>query len=107
MMSDLRDKAITLANRPYRVVVFLDKTTEGDSIYVALNPELEGCVSQGDTPEEAIGNLKMAREDFIYFLLEDELDVPEPQYLSSNTILTISEDMPSDNQSIENKLHYA
>jgi len=81
-MPDLREQAQRLANRPYRSVVFSDKSTEGEPLYVALNPELEGCVSQGDTVAEARHNLDDARVDFIYFLLEDGLSVPEPQFLS-------------------------
>lgn len=90
-MPNLREQAQLLANRPYLSVVFLDKSTEGDPVYVALNPELEGCVSQGDTVEEARHNLNDARVDFVYFLLEDGLNIPEPHFLSPQSpfILTV------------------
>ncbi len=90
-MSSLRGEAKRLADRPYRTIVFLGETTDGEPGYVALNPELEGCVSQGDTPDEALLNLKEARVDYIYFLLEDGLEVPEPQLLSFHTTIFVSD----------------
>jgi predicted RNase H-like HicB family nuclease len=53
--------------------------TTVDTLYIAQNPELPGCKSQGRTPKEAIANLAAARIDFIYFLIEDGLPVPDPQ----------------------------
>ncbi len=68
-----------LACRPYQIMSFLDKTTDGEPVYVALNPELPGCASHGITAEEAVESLNEARVEFIYFMLEDGLDVPEPK----------------------------
>lgn len=47
--------------------------------YLASNPELPGCMSQGETPDEAVDNLRDARALYIRSLLEDGLDVPEPR----------------------------
>ena len=47
--------------------------------YVARHPELRGCMSHGDTPEQAVANLRDARELYIPSLLEDGLDVPLPR----------------------------
>ncbi|MBL1135889.1 MAG: type II toxin-antitoxin system HicB family antitoxin [Chloroflexi bacterium] len=47
-------------------------------MFLARNPELEGCMAQGETPEAAQSNLLEARIDYIYFLLEDGLPVPDP-----------------------------
>lgn len=96
-------KAKELANRPYQIHIFLDETTDDEPIYVAIIPELPGCVAHGDTPEEAKQNIITAKEDFIYFLLEDGLDVPEPQlintYLSVNMIDYLELPENSSNQS--------
>lgn len=46
--------------------------------YVAEHPELEGCVAQGETAEETIANLDVARELWIETRLEDGLQVPQP-----------------------------
>ena len=48
--------------------------------YLARKPDLPGCMSQGDTPEEAVDNLRDARELYIRSLLEDGLDVPLPRH---------------------------
>jgi predicted RNase H-like HicB family nuclease len=84
MMSH-RQKAKVLAARPYTLLVTLDETTNGEPIYVAYILELEGCLSQGNTREEALDNVKAAQVDFIQSLLEDDLPVPEPQTQSTFT----------------------
>ena len=78
-------EAEKLAARPYIDQVIKDETTSGKPIFVALSPELEGCIAQGVTLEEAIQNLKEARIDYIYSLLEDGLPVPKPQVQSTTT----------------------
>ena len=71
-------KAEALAKRGYIVEIYEDKTTDGNDIYLAKCPELPGCMAQGNTIEEAMNNVIKSRIDFIYFLLEDSLAVPEP-----------------------------
>ncbi len=48
-----------------------------DGLWVAECPSLPGCVSQGDTREDAIQNIKEAIEAYIVVLKEDDLPVPE------------------------------
>lgn len=74
-----------LVNRHYSSIVFLDSTTDDEPIYVAIHPELEGCIAQGETILEAKANLETARFDFIEYLLENNLPIPEPQ--DSSTII--------------------
>ena len=62
----------------YETVVNEDTATDGSPCYVARHPELPGCMSHGATPEEAVANLREARELYIRSLLEDGLDVPLP-----------------------------
>ena len=47
-----------------------------ESGYVAYVPSLRGCVSQGETREQALANVKEAIEAYIEALLEDGLPVP-------------------------------
>lgn len=47
-----------------------------ESGYVATVPALPGCVSQGRTRRQALGNAKEAIEAYIEALLEDGLPVP-------------------------------
>ncbi len=47
-----------------------------DGFWVAECPSLPGCVSQGDSREQAITNIKEAIEGYILVLKEDGLPVP-------------------------------
>jgi predicted RNase H-like HicB family nuclease len=77
-MTDLWERAERLAARPYTTEVVRDESTDGEPMFLARHPELPGCQAQGETVDEALHNLNGARLDFIYFLLEDGLPVPEP-----------------------------
>ena len=57
-----------------KYTVILEKGRE--SGYIAHVPALRGCVSQGDSREDAISNIKEAIEVYIEALLEDGLPVP-------------------------------
>ena len=51
-----------------------------DGFWVAECPSLPGCVSQGETREQAVVNIKEAIEGFILVLREDGLPVPEEHF---------------------------
>ncbi|KKK62912.1 hypothetical protein LCGC14_2999580 [marine sediment metagenome] len=61
---------------PYSITVVPDQTTEGSLCYVASHPELPGCMSHGDNPEEAISNLSKAKELYIKTLLRKGESIP-------------------------------
>ena len=44
--------------------------------YVAYAPTLRGCVSQGQTREEALSNFKDAMQLYVETLLEDGILIP-------------------------------
>lgn len=81
--------ATALARRQYQSHVFLDETTDGEPVYVAVVPELPGCNAHGDTVEEALEWLGSAKIDHIWFLLDNNLDVPAPQLLNSGLIFNM------------------
>ena len=47
-----------------------------ESGYVVYVPALKGCVSQGETKEDALKNIREAMEAYVEALLEDGLPVP-------------------------------
>jgi len=47
-----------------------------ESGYVVYCPALKGCVSQGETKEDALKNIKEAMEVYIEALMRDKLPVP-------------------------------
>jgi len=71
-------KAQELAGRGYATIISNDTLSSGETIYLAEHPELVGCLAQGHSVEDALQNLQMITVDFIYYLLEDGLDVPDP-----------------------------
>ena len=51
-----------------------------DGYWVAECPSLPGCVSQGESRDEAIANIKEAIEGYVEALVEDGLPVPEDRF---------------------------
>src|SRR5689334_14935629 len=64
-----------LLRRPYRMVVQGDPE-EG---YLAEAPELPGCFTAGDTPEEAMELLRDAMYGWFLVRVEEDLPIPEPE----------------------------
>ncbi|MBA3870370.1 MAG: type II toxin-antitoxin system HicB family antitoxin [Anaerolineae bacterium] len=86
MNEQLLERAKQLASRNYSITIESDVLSDGKPVFIARNPELEGCKSQGHTPDEAKTNLDLARIDYIYSLLEDGITPPEP--IASNETQT-------------------
>lgn len=51
-----------------------------DNYWVAECPSLPGCISQGETKEEAIINIKEAIQGYITSLEEDGIIIPEERF---------------------------
>ena len=51
-----------------------------DGFWVAECPSLPGCVSQGESREQAIVNIREAIEGYILALQEDNLPVPQERF---------------------------
>ncbi|MCM3046644.1 type II toxin-antitoxin system HicB family antitoxin [Bacillus altitudinis] len=62
----------------YKVEVSAISEEDGGG-WLATHPELEGCMSDGETREEAIQNLDDARREWIDFCLRKDLAIPEPK----------------------------
>lgn len=60
---------------PYRTELYEDTEKGG---YTAAMPELPGCLSCGETMEEAVKNIKNAQKDWLQAALEDGYPIPEP-----------------------------
>jgi predicted RNase H-like HicB family nuclease len=85
MNDDLFEKAKQLAARPYPFRVYRDAESDPDVMYLAENVDLDGCMAQGSTQKEAIQNLADARIDYMAFLLEKGLPVPEPSEFTATS----------------------
>ena len=87
MDEKLMMKSEELADRNYSVVFSLEQTDNGQSLYMAKNPELIGCMAQGETLEDAIRNLRDARIDYIYDSLRSGSSIPEPATAKPETLV--------------------
>jgi predicted RNase H-like HicB family nuclease len=56
---------------------------QADTGYSSYSPDLPGCVSTGETREEAEKNMRKAIEFHVEGLRRDGYPVPEPQTTSS------------------------
>jgi predicted RNase H-like HicB family nuclease len=59
-----------------QIIMHLDE----DGYWVVECPSLPGCISQGQTKEEAIRNIQEAIRAYIAALEEDNLPVPEEHF---------------------------
>ena len=66
------------AKLPYQVILEREQCTDGSFSYVASCQELPGCMSHGDTREEANQNFQEAKKLYIESLLENNQEVPTP-----------------------------
>ncbi|MGA7833174.1 MAG: type II toxin-antitoxin system HicB family antitoxin [Terracidiphilus sp.] len=62
-------------NKNYRVALQYDP----DGYWIAEHPELPGCISDGETAQEALSSLDISRELWIESRLATGLEVPGPQ----------------------------
>lgn len=51
--------------------------------FMAVHPELYGCMAEGASPQEAVKNLEEARREYIEALLAEGIDVPLPNSIQA------------------------
>ena len=73
--SELIDKLENYMKKKYRIEIIEDEDEGG---FVASYPDLIGCISSGETIEEAIKNGEEARREWTLATLESGANVPEP-----------------------------
>lgn len=61
-------------NLPYRTKIISDTLESG---YIAQCPELPGCITYGDSQEEALHNLTDAKRAWLSAALEDGIAIAE------------------------------
>lgn len=68
---------------PYHISMIPDTDDGGDTAWVAAVDELPGCISQGDTPEEAATMIREAMEAWFTVALDHGDTIPAPRRESS------------------------
>lgn len=61
----------------YHINVFW---SQRDESWVADVPDLKSCAAFGDSPEEAIGEARLAIEGWLQSAVAGGLPIPEPRY---------------------------
>jgi antitoxin HicB len=64
---------------PYHITMIRDETEDGTIGWVVWVEELPGCISQGETPEEATQMIREAMELWLETSIEDGDPIPEPR----------------------------
>jgi len=54
--------------------------SDRDEAYIADIPDFEMCSAFGDTPEEALAQVLVAKEAIIQVMRQKGLAIPEPKY---------------------------
>lgn len=67
----------------YRFTVVIEQDQDG---YFAFCPELQGCYTQGETYEEALGNIRDAIRLHVIDHLENKEEVPQVESISLTAI---------------------
>jgi len=63
--------------KDYHINIFY---SDEDGGYIADIPDLESCSAFGATPEEAVAEVRIAKESWIESALQLGKSVPEPRY---------------------------
>ena len=54
--------------------------SEEDDVWIAEVPDLDPCAAHGDTPEQALAEVKVAMEAWLDAARENGLPIPEPRF---------------------------
>ncbi len=60
-----------------KIKIYLEPSEDGG--YTAIVPSLPGCISEGDTKEEALRNIKEAIELYLEPVEDDILTIPQAE----------------------------
>lgn len=63
--------------KDYHINIFY---SEEDESYIADIPDLKYCSAHGDTPEEALHEVLIAKDAWLAVASEEGLPIPEPRY---------------------------
>ena len=69
---------------PHRYRVILEPETDGG--YAVWVPALQGCISQGETPEEALANIREAIQCYIESSLKHGESLPDESAMVDATV---------------------
>lgn len=63
--------------KDYHINIFY---SEEDNGYIADIPDLKNCSAFGKTPQEALQEIEIVKEEWISAAKENGIEIPEPKY---------------------------
>ncbi len=63
--------------KDYHINIFY---SQADECYIADIPDLKYCSAHGDTPQEALEEVLIAKEAWLDVAREEGLPIPQPRY---------------------------
>ncbi len=63
----------------YKIEIFYSEEDEG---FIAVAPELPGCSAFGETPEDALREIKIAMELWLETARKEGREIPKPKKLT-------------------------
>ena len=75
---EIAAKVAEYAKLPYTVCLYYDDS-ESDPVWMAYVDELDGCMSHGDTPEEATAMIREAMEGWLAVAVKYGDPIPPPK----------------------------
>ena len=77
----------------HRHVVVLKPALEQEEVGYTVNvPSLPGCITEGDTVEEALGNAREAIEAYLLSLKDRDLPIPPSDEVVTSLEVALSEE---------------
>jgi predicted RNase H-like HicB family nuclease len=54
--------------------------SDEDGQWIAETPDLKGCSASGDTPDEAVREMQIAKQLWLDVARQDNEEIPQPRY---------------------------
>jgi antitoxin HicB len=90
----------------YPVLLHPLSSEDGDG-WIAIVPDLPGCISDGSTPLEALQNVQDAIETWIAASKETHISVPQPEdFRHRNFVDTVSPELRREAEMIARQMHH-
>jgi predicted RNase H-like HicB family nuclease len=75
--------------KDYHIKLFY---SQEDNAYIADIPDLKTCSAHGETPQEALAEVLIAREAWLVVAQEEGRSIPEPKYRLAIYLVSVCTD---------------
>jgi antitoxin HicB len=75
-----------MTDKQFYPIAVVELSADDGGGYLAYAPDLKGCMSDGETPEQAFKNGQQAVKEWIEHALAQKQEIPKPGSASANAI---------------------